>query len=306
MAVNDEMKMWVDDFLHYMEAQRGCSSRTITTYQIALSDVQNFLHAFTALRSWPEVKTDHVRHWVGNMSERKFAPNTINKSLSALRSFFRFLLREDRVAVDPARLVNNMKMGKRLPTFVKESEMDRLFEYYPFPDNYEGCRDRTLLLLLYHTGLRAAELLGLRPSDVDLRQQQLKVTGKGNKQRMVPFGVELKEELTAYLERRNVAFQDVPHDETLLLSHRGKAMSYANLRKVVHDALSAVTTQHKKTPHVLRHSFATAMLANGARLEAIQQLLGHEKVDTTAIYTHTTLAELQQQYAKAHPRQLKD
>ena len=183
--------------------------------------------------------------------------------------------------------------------------MDRLFEYYPFSDDYIGHRDRTLLLLLYHTGLRAAELLALCPADVDLLQKQLRVTGKGNKQRIVPFGEELRETLEQYIEERAAYFADTPHAPQLFLNPQGRAYTYAALRKMVHQTLSAVTTQTKKTPHVLRHSFATAMLANGARLEAIQQLLGHESVATTAIYTHTTLSELQQQYAQAHPRQRK-
>ena len=305
MTEINEMQQWMSDFLHYIQAQRGCSPRTLVTYEIALNDAYHFLCAFAPVASWQAVKTEHVRHWVGNMAERKYSTNTINKSLSALRSFFKYLLREERVEVDPARLVSNMKKGKRLPTFIRESEMDRLFEYYPFSDDYMGYRDRTLLLLLYHTGLRAAELLALCPSDLDLLQKQLRVTGKGNKQRIVPFGDELRETLELYLEERTAYFADTPHAPQLFLNPQGRAYTYAALRKMVHQTLSAVTTQTKKTPHVLRHSFATAMLANGARLEAIQQLLGHESVATTAIYTHTTLAELQQQYAQAHPRQRK-
>lgn len=305
MMETNEMQEWMEDFLHYMQAQKGCSPRTIDTYEIALNDAYNFLQAFTTVKSWPAVNTEAVRHWVGNMAERKYAANTINRSLSALRSFFKYLLREGRVEVDPARLVSNMKKGKRLPTFIRESEMDRLFEYYPFSDDYEGRRDRTLMMLLYHTGLRAAEVLSLVPTDVDLVQKQLRVTGKGDKQRIVPFGDELQETLMDYLQYRQRFFAEVPHTAQLFLNIQGRAMAYDALRKMVHTTLSAVTTQTKKTPHVLRHSFATAMLANGARLEAIQQLLGHESVATTAIYTHTTLAELQQQYAQAHPRQKK-
>lgn len=303
MEHKDQMSDWMDDFLHYMEAQRGCSPLTLTTYRNSVEDAIHFLHAFTPIRTWPDVQTDDVRHWVGNMARRKLAPNTVNRSLSALRSFFKFLLREGRVAHDPARLVKSMKQPKRLPTFVKESEMDRLFEYYPFSDDYEGCRNRTLLMMLYHTGLRAAELLAMQPHDIDLQHRQLRVTGKGNKQRIVPFGDELASTLQHYLQERANYFAELPHAPQLLLNIQGRALTYAALKKVVHDTLSAVTSQKKKTPHVLRHSFATAMLAHGAQLEAIQQLLGHESVATTAIYTHTTLAELQLEYGKAHPHQ---
>ncbi|MDO5074986.1 MAG: tyrosine-type recombinase/integrase [Bacteroidales bacterium] len=297
------MTAWITDFLDYMLAQRGASPRTIEVYRIALDDAAaHFVAAFAPI-SWATIEQQHVRHWVASMMERGYAPRTVARSLSALRSFFKYLLREGRVEVDPARLVRNPKQPKRLPTFVRESEMDRLFAHYPFADDYVGQRDRTILLMLYHTGLRSAELLSLDLSDVDLRVAQLRVTGKGNKQRLVPFGEELSMALQHYLEVRASFVSDKPHDvSALFLSARATRLTYDALRVMVRTTLSAVTTQHKKTPHVLRHSFATAMLAHGAQLEAIQQLLGHESVATTAIYTHTTLAELKSQYAQAHPR----
>lgn len=293
----------IQAFLDYMLAQRGCSPRTHETYRIALTDCADHFVATQPDITWETVETPLVRHWVASMMERGYAPNTVNKSLSALRSFYKYLLREEKVAVDPARLVRNPKAPKRLPTFIKESEMDRLFEHYPFSDDYIGLRNRTLLLLLYHTGIRASELLSVNLRDVDLKSSQLRVTGKGNKQRIVPFGEELNTALQTYIAERNNTFATTPHDNTaLFLSPQGRRMNYDALRTTVRDTLSAVTTQKKKSPHVLRHSFATAMLAHGAQLEAIQQLLGHESVATTAIYTHTTLAELQTQYAQAHPR----
>lgn len=297
------MQPFIDDFLQYMLAQRGCSPRTRTTYRIALTDCADFLTAVAPGTKWENLDTALVRRWVAGMMERGYAPNTVNKSLAALRSFYKFLLREGRVAVDPARLVHNPKTPRRLPTFVKETEMDRLFEHYPFADDYIGRRDRTILLLLYHTGLRSAELLALDLPDLRLAERQLCVTGKGNKQRIVPFGEELHDALRDYLAHRAATFADVALDaaSAVFLSRRGRRMSYNALLAMVRHTLGAVTTQQKKSPHVLRHSFATAMLAHGAQLEAIQQLLGHESVATTAIYTHTTLAELRQQYAAAHP-----
>lgn len=296
------MLTWINDFLDYMQAQRGCSPHTYEGYRSALTDCADYLTAHHAIASWKQVDTQLVRRWVAWMMERGCAPNSVNRSLSALRSFYKFLLREGRVAIDPARLVSNPKTPKRLPTFVKESEMDRLFEHFPFGDDYAGRRDRTLLLLLYHTGLRAAEVLALNLCDIRLDNHTLRVTGKGNKQRIVPFGDEPAAALRHYLALREAAFAHTSHDtEAVFLHRRGRRLSYSSLHRIVHTALSAVTTQQKRTPHVLRHSFATAMLSGGAQLEAIQQLLGHESVTTTAIYTHTTLAELKEQYARSHP-----
>ena len=299
------LQPWIDDFLLYMQDQRGCSPRTRDTYRISLTDCADVLTAFRPGLTWEQVDTLLVRRWVAWMSERGYAPNTINRSLASLRSFFKFLLREERVSVDPARLVRNPKAPKRLPTFVQENEMDRLFDHYPFSDDYVGLRDRTILLLLYHTGVRAAELLGLNTGDVELTRgaAHLRVTGKGNKQRIVPFGEELRQALLTYLDYRAETFADAVLDEphALFLTPRCRRLAYSALLKMVRTTLGAVTTQKKRSPHVLRHSFATAMLAHGANLESIQQLLGHERVDTTAIYTHIPDLELKEIYAKAHP-----
>jgi putative tyrosine recombinase xerC len=296
------MHEYIRRFLDYMSGQRGCSPLTRSTYETTLTDCANYLVAHHSPIAWDAVTTAHVRAWLAHLMKSGYASNTVNRSLSALRSFFRYLLREGVVATDPAHAVRNPKAAKRIPTFVREREMDRLFAYYPFGDDYAGHRDRTLLLLLYHTGLRAAEVLGLDLSGVDLTAGQLRVTGKGNKQRIVPFGAELREAIADYLPMREAYLRGFSVDESaLFLSVRGKRLGYAALRNIVRTALSAVTSQQKKSPHVLRHSFATAMLSHGAQLEAIRRLLGHESVVTTSIYTHTTVAELRKQYAAAHP-----
>lgn len=289
-------------FLDYMSGQRGCSPLTRTTYATTLTDCADYFLARYSPIAWETVTTAQVREWLAHLMQSGYASNTVNRSLSALRSFYRYLLREGVVTADPAHNVRNPKGPKRIPSFVREREMDRLFAHYPFGDDYAGQRDRTLLLLLYHTGLRAAEVLGLNLVDVDLSAGQLRVTGKGNKQRIVPFGSELRDAIADYLPLRRVFLQRFSEsEEALFLSPRGKRLGYTALRNTVRTALSAVTTQQKKSPHVLRHSFATAMLNHGAQLEAIRRLLGHESVVTTSIYTHTTVAELRKQYAAAHP-----
>lgn len=329
----------IEDFLSYMQASRGSLPATIATYRDSLTNAADyFVREKGAAVAWSTLVTDDFRAWEAEQMQRGYSPSYVKKNMAALRSMYKFLLREGRVKVDPVRLVKNPKQQKRLPTFVRESEMDRLFEYYDFGRGYQGLRDRTVVLLLYHTGIRASELTGLNVEDIDLAGCSLRVTGKGDKQRVVPFGDELCRALTVYLaarsdfERGMMAFaEDAENDEApsgtatdsslsssspvssasasaatsagaLFLTQRQRRLAYNELRAVVKEALSSVTTQKRRAPHVLRHSFATAMLAHGAQLEAIQQLLGHESVATTAIYTHTTLAELKEQYAQAHPR----
>lgn len=308
----------VEDFLSYMQASKGSLPRTIETYRTSLTYAVEFFALHNGPEAdWTTLTVDDFRAWEAEQMQRGYSPSYVKKNMAALRSMYRFLLREGRVKVDPVRLVKNPKQQKRLPTFVREKEMDRLFEYYDFGEGYLGIRNRMMLLLLYHTGIRAAELIGLDVTDIDLTGQSLRVTGKGDKQRVIPFGEELRVALASYLEARTaflapspVASPLLPLPSSLLppplrplfLTRRKTRIAYEELRLVVKDALSSVTTQKKRSPHVLRHSFATAMLANGAQLEAIQQLLGHATVATTAIYTHTTLAELKEQYAAAHPR----
>jgi integrase/recombinase XerC len=232
--------------------------------------------------------------------ERGVTARTLNRKMSAVRSFYRYLLRMERVKVDPTATLKNPKAEKRLPTFLGEQEMDRLLDEITFGEGYEAERDRLILLTFYSTGIRISELLHLKTSDVDLSARELKVLGKRNKQRIVPFGQELAEAFRAFFKLRN---QEVhPDTEDVFLRPNGKQMSDLEVRNVVKKYLSCVTTQQKRSPHVLRHTYATVMLNNGADLQAVKELLGHESVSTTEVYTHTTFAELKKAYEKAHPR----
>lgn len=299
----EQMYVWIEDFLQYMQSVRGKLPRTIATYRESLGNaVEFFVMRCGSEIMWDRLKTDDVREYVAEQMSRGYAPAYVKKNMAALRSLYRYLLREGRVKVDPARLVKDPRQQKRLPSFVRESELDRLFDEYDFGDGYLGIRNRTILLTLYHTGMRASELLGLTLGDIDLPGNSLKVTGKGDKQRIIPYGDELHDAISIYIKERAEFARDSDVGDVLFLSARCKPLPYEELLSVVHECLGAVTTQKRRSPHVLRHSFATAMLAHGAQLEAIQHLLGHESVGTTAIYTHTTLAELKEQYANAHPR----
>ena len=233
------------------------------------------------------------------MDERKKA-TTVNLGLSALRTFYRFALSRELVKTDPVHGITGPKKSKPLPQFVREEEMNRLLDENLPADSYNNVRARTIIIMFYETGIRLAELVGLDDEDVDLAAMQLKVTGKRDKQRIVPFGEELAEALRQYMLLRDD--EVVRQSPALFLTDKGERVKRSQVQNLVRKHLSEVTTLKKRSPHVLRHSFATAMLNNGAGLESVKKLLGHESLNTTEIYTHTTFEQLKRVYNEAHPR----
>lgn len=290
----------VEDFLSYLQADRGYSGKTVICYRDALTSFRIFFRSLDEGLNWQTLDADVVRQWIIADMERGLTARTVAKNLSALRTFYKYMLRTKRVERDPVRLVKSPKVKMPLPTFLKRSEVDRLFDDVVFPETFEGLRDRTILLTFYHTGIRLAELVGLDVQHIDLAQGELKVTGKRNKQRIVPFGKELHDALDTYIAARAVQVGQV--DGPLFIGSKNQRINPSTTETIVHNYLSLVTTQKKKSPHVLRHTYATEMLNNGADLEAIRDLLGHESIATTEVYTHTTFADLKKEYEHAHPR----
>lgn len=298
----------VDQFLHYILANRGLSQRTAVIYGDALRDLSRYSSSIDEELSWTTLPTDIVRGWMAAEMERGCKPRTVRQHLAGVRTFFRYLLREGIVEVDPVHTIVPPKADKPLPAFLKRSEVEYLLDGMTYAEDYEGQRNRTIIAILAHTGIRAAELLGLTLQDIDLDERTLKVTGKRNKQRIVPFSPTLATTIRTFLPYRSEHLSGtsegasaVADDGHLLHTRRRTPLRYAELRNIVRDTLANVTSQQKRSPHVLRHTFATLMLDNGGDLEAIQHLLGHEKIATTEVYTHTTFAELREQYAAAHP-----
>lgn len=225
---------------------------------------------------------------------------SINRRLSALRSFYRYALVRNLVSKDPVRGITGPKRSKPLPQFLREAEMDRLLDDIPRGETYKEVRDYTIIMMFYQTGMRLGELIGLDDAHVDFDNKQVKVTGKGNKQRIIPFADELFVVLQSYLQLRN---QEVEcKSAALFLTDKGERMTRSGVRYIVKKGLSKVSTLKKRSPHVLRHTFATAMLNNSASLESVKKLLGHESLSTTEIYTHTTFEQLKKVYEDAHPR----
>ena len=293
-------KQMIDQFLDYIRFERNLSPRTVLSYEHSLRDFEAYFKALDDETDWATVDADIIRGWLETMLDKGAKATSVNTALSAVRSLFRFALGRKMVEKDPAHLIEGPKKSKPLPQFVREKEMDELLDEKGWRATYKDVRARTLLIVLYETGIRVSELTGLNDEDVDIAGGQLKVTGKRNKQRIVPFGEELAAALQQYMDLRNE--QVARQSGALFLTEKGKRMSRGQVYGIVHQNLSEVTTLKKRSPHVLRHTFATAMLNNGAGLESVKKLLGHESLETTEIYTHTTFEQLKRIYKEAHPR----
>ena len=292
--------MMIDQFLDYLRYERNASPQTVQTYEESLRAFDSYLTFRDNGLSIDSVDTDLIRDWMESLMDKGNSASTINKNLSALRSFYRFALKRGLVKKDPAHAVTGPKKSKPLPQFLREGEMDRLLDGLEWDSSFNNVRARTILILFYETGLRRSELVGLDDKDVDYDAAQLKVTGKRNKQRIVPFGAELAEQLKSYQAVRRERFGETCG--AMFLSDKGERISGEQVYLIVRKYLSMVTSLKKRSPHVLRHTFATAMLNNGAGLESIKNLLGHASVSTTEIYTHTTFEQLKRIYKEAHPR----
>lgn len=296
------METWVDLFLEYLKSERNYSQRTIESYADDLNDFQRFMDTLGSKWTFASVTSSDVREWIVYMMDGKhYAVANVNRKLSALRTCYRYLRMMNFVDVNPMAKISGPKKEKVLPTFVRESDMDRLLDLTKDDDTFEGVRNRTIVMMFYETGIRRAELIGLTDVRVDLGMSQLKVLGKRNKERIVPFGKELYTQIEHYLQKRH----EVEHGnvDAFFLGKNGMPITESSVSKIVKDALSQVTTQKKRSPHVLRHSFATAMLNNDADLGSIQKILGHQSLATTEVYTHLSFEELKSVYKKAHPRE---
>ena len=289
-----------DSFLDYLLHERNYSKGTVEYYRADILELQRFGEEMLGDLTPLDVDAELVREWIASLMGKGLASNTINRKLSSVRTYYKFLLRRGKVAVDPLRKVTGPKKKKPLPVFLREGEMNRLLDDMDFGEGFEGCRDHMIIEMFYATGMRLSELIGLDNKDVDFSASLLKVTGKRNKQRLIPFGDELKELMLEYINVRNETIPE--RSEAFFIRENGERL-YKNLvYNLVKRNLSKVATLKKKSPHVLRHTFATTMLNNEAELGAVKELLGHESITTTEVYTHATFEELKKVYKQAHPR----
>ena len=292
--------MLIKDFLNYLRLERNYSERTIVAYEADLREFEEYFKKTDAELDFRSIHSDNVRNWMVSLMDEGRTETSVNRKLSSLRSFYRFLLRRKEIAVNPMLKVVGPKKKKPLPSFVREKDMDRLLDECSFGEGFEGYRDRTILEMFYATGMRLSELIGLNDADVDFSAKLIKVTGKRNKQRLIPFGNELAEDLHLYIKVRNEVMPQGA--EAFFVLKDGKRMYPMAVYRIVKRNLSRVVSLKKRSPHVLRHTFATAMLNDSAELRSVKELLGHETLATTEIYTHATFEELKKVYEQAHPR----
>lgn len=294
--------MLLQRFIEHLTYEQRSSPHTVLAYRRDLEQLGAFLKEKKG-KTDPELADERiVRAWMMSLMEAGASPRTVNRKLSSVRTFFRFARRTGLVVADPTALLEPPKTPKRLPEFIDERGMELLFAGNEAALTFKGLTDRTVLELLYGTGMRLAELLGLKPNDVDLAARTLRVLGKRNKERVIPLSDRLVTVLRTYLDARGRELIAAGREDPLLLDAAGKPLARRNVQRTVERYLSRVTTQRKRSPHVLRHTFATHLLNNGADLNAVKELLGHASLAATQVYTHNTVEKLRTAHRKAHPR----
>jgi integrase/recombinase XerC len=290
----------LEEFLNFLRYEKRYSEHTVTAYEKDLDQFIQFSNEMVG--DFCLVEADHhlIRQWIISLMDHGTAVVSVKRKISTLRSLYKFLLREGFMKKNPTELVVMPKSGKKLPRFVQEKEMDRLLDTPFFADDFAGLRDKAVVSLFYGTGMRLSELKGIRMSDLHLKDKVVKVLGKRNKERLIPYPLEISNDLTGYIRVRNELFGD--SNSFLFVTDRGEQAYDKLLYRIVRKYLSLVTTMEKRSPHILRHSYATHLLNRGADLNAIKELLGHASLAATQVYTHTTFEKLKKIYNQAHPR----
>ena len=291
---------YLEQFFNFLRYEKRYSVHTVTAYE---KDLDQFIQFGNELvGDFSLVEADHhlIRQWVISLMDEGMTPVSVKRKISSLRSLYKFLLREGHLKKNPTELVMIPKTGKKLPQFVQEKEMNRLLDTSFFADDFSGLRDKAILSLFYGTGMRLSELRGIRLSDIHPAERVVKVLGKRNKERLIPYPTEIGDDLATYTKVRYELIGD--SNSYLFVTEKGEQVYEKLLYRIVRKYLSLVTSMEKRSPHILRHSYATHLLNRGADLNAIKELLGHASLAATQVYTHTSFEKLKKIYNKAHPR----
>ena len=289
----------VAEFLSYLNLQKRFSPLTTKNYAVDLKQFFNFLNQEVYDSRLSEISYQHVRSFIASLIDKKKSTVSVNRKISCLKSFFKYAIKNNLISNNPMQKIQGPKTPKRLPVFIDENQIDKIFNQLKFDSGFEGIRNKLLIDVLYQTGLRRAELINLKETDLDLISLQLKVLGKRNKERIIPFSIHLKRSIQEYL---NAKQENNLINSFLFVNLKNIQLSPQALTKIVSEILSEVTTNKKKSPHVLRHTFATHLLNRGADINAVKELLGHANLSATQIYTHNTIEKLKKSYNQAHPR----
>jgi integrase/recombinase XerC len=291
--------MAVNQFLDFLQFEKRYSAHTLKAYTTDLRDFGDFLE--TAYQTNNLLQTDYfqVRSWIVSLLEQNIDPKSVKRKISCLKSFFSFAMKNNLILKNPMDKVISPKSSSNLPVFIEKNALENLLSGGDFEDTFEGKRDRLILETFYCTGMRLSELLNIKIKDIDFQRSTVKVLGKRNKERIIPILNHLKSMLSDFIKD---TANESNFDNFLFTTSKGKKMNPKLVYNIVYSYLSKVTTADKKSPHVLRHSFATHMLNNGSDLNAIKEILGHANLQATQVYTHNTIEKLKNIYKKAHPR----
>jgi integrase/recombinase XerC len=286
-------------FCDYLLHQKRYSPHTITAYKKDLDQFNKFLVSDFEIRDIKEVNSSIIRSWIVHLIENEISARTINRKISTLKSFYKYLLKKKEIEISPLLKVVTPKTSKRLPIFIGETDMQNLFKEIIYENDFEGVRDKLILEIFYATGIRLSELVNLNINSVDFNNSTIKVLGKRNKERLIPFGENIRRTLVDYIKQREL----IPtKNHTLFITKKGEIIYAKLVYRIVNHYLSKVITVSKKSPHVLRHTFATHMLNNGADLNSIKEILGHANLSATEVYTHNSIEKLKNIHKQAHPK----
>jgi len=292
----------ISTFLSYLQFEKRASEHTVVSYRNDLEQFWNYIQLAFPNLEWKDVDAAVVRTWLITLMEEQVSPRSINRKISALKSFYKYHIKMGVFETNIMLQVNAPKMRQRLPQFVEEKDMEKLFDTELFADDFEGWRDRTVIELFYATGMRLSELRMLTFSDIDLYNNQVKVLGKRNKERIIPFGHSFQILFNKYITYYDDNFGEHTQNNFVFVNVKGKLLAPKNIYNIVRKYLDMITTIEKRSPHVIRHTFATHLLNRGADLNTIKELLGHSSLAATQIYTHNSIEKLKSIYQQAHPR----
>jgi integrase/recombinase XerC len=294
------LQHWQTVFLQYLRFEKRYSQHTLTAYQQDLKQFQDYLTTEYGITDVQAVALFHIRSWLATLKDDKQTAKTINRKKSSLHSFYKYLMRQQVVSKNPVKQLRNLRLPERLPVFLKENETEFLLEEIAFSEGFSGFTERLVCNLLYQTGMRRNELLQLKETDIEWSLKQIRVLGKGNKERLLPVSPALLDDIKAYIKnKQELEPIDTSH---LLVLKNGKPLYESYIYRVVNKYLNLAATLKKKSPHVLRHTFATHLLNNGANIQAIKDLLGHSSLAATQIYTHNNIDKLKDIHRNNHPR----
>jgi integrase/recombinase XerC len=295
--------MFLERFIKYIKFEKRYSPHTVSAYQSDLDQFVHFLnHPDQTITHPSEISHYHIRNWMVELMNQKLAARSINRKIAALRKYFKFLVQEGVLTVNPASKINTPKIPKHLPVVVEDARLIQMLDAGEvFSDDFKGIRDKLVVEMLFGTGMRLAELVGTKENDINVYEGTVKVLGKRNKERIIPLNNELKLLVSRYIDlKKSESFSN--NSLTLIVTDKGTDAYPKLIYLIVQKYLSFISTQQKKSPHVLRHTFATSLLNNGADLNAIKELLGHANLSATQIYTHNSVERLKSIYKLAHPK----